>query len=197
MRPSRCSISVEASFSSDDSYDCCESCESRRYSTYGAHIYDPSDASRRIRSDRLERSESGCKSHHRKETHVRERESRQGRHRYYDGDEPRRGWSSARSSGDEYRVVLDVVDRTARGSEQRHYSRRHEQRNSISVSVRAATEDILAKLMTDSDTQEVMVHWRNGDKELLRRSIPVRTLAKHAVYLELRNRPSGYHYCCQ
>lgn len=92
--------------------------------------------------------------------------------------------------------MLDVVDRTARGSEQRHYSR-HEQRNSISVSVRAATEDILAKLMTDSYTQEVMVHWRNGEEELLRRSISVRTLAKYADYLEVRNRPSGYHYCYQ
>lgn len=198
MWPSKCSLSVEASFSSDDSSDHCERCESRRYSTYGTYIYDSCHGSRRgrsDRSDRLERSERDGKFHRRRETQIRDRELRHGRHRCHDGDEPCRGRSPARCSGDECRVVLEVVDRTAPGSDQRHYSRRHEQSYSVSVSVRTATEDILAHLMTDSHAQEVLVHWRDGDKEPLHRSMSVRTLANDAVYLEVRNRRSSCRCC--
>lgn len=180
---SKCTVTVEASFSPTDSPDRRERHESRKSSTYGTYIYHPRHSSRRDRPDRLER---GCRCDHSRQTHAR-----QDRHRCYEGDEPRR----SRSCGDEYRVMLEVVDRTAPGTGQCHYASRRQQSYSIHMSVRTATEEVMAHLVTDPDIQEVRVHWRDGDTELLHRSISVAALASHAVYLEVRNRPSSCHCC--
>ncbi|KAM3462290.1 hypothetical protein MY5147_002488 [Beauveria neobassiana] len=75
-------------------------------------------------------------------------------------------------------------------------ARRHQYQPSycVRVNVRAATEDVIARLVTDADVQEVRVHWLDGDSEPLNCSISVAALADDAVYLDLRNRRSEC-YC--
>ncbi|KAM3486506.1 hypothetical protein MY8738_000372 [Beauveria namnaoensis] len=76
------------------------------------------------------------------------------------------------------------------------FARRHQYQPSYCVraNVRVTTEDVIARLVTDADVQEVRVHWLDGDSEPLNWTISVAALADDAVYLDLRNRRSEC-YC--
>ncbi|KAJ6781066.1 hypothetical protein PWT90_09756 [Aphanocladium album] len=193
---SKCTLNVEASFSHGEGRaGHTELCSSP---TYGTYIYPSGNPSRQGRL--ADRAACRCDGRRSRVPDEPEHRNDHRRCRCYDGREPphQARPSPARSSGEDHRrVVLEVVDRTAPLSHHQRdcARRRHQPRYSISVSVRASTEDVIDRLVNDADAQDVRVYWRGGDSELLRRSISVRELANDAVYLEIRNRRSSCRRC--
>lgn len=179
---SNCTVTVQASLSSRDSCRRCERYDSDSSPTFGTYIYPQRHASRHDERD------CACRCDSKRHTHARELEYE--RRRRYDGDVPCRAPSSARSSGEGRRVVLQIVDRTSPCC-----SRHRQSCYSVYASVRTTTEEVIACLVTDSHAQEVRVHWRGGDSERLHRSVPILALANDAAYLEVRSRAPSCRCC--